>query len=786
MPILTLIPLETKIATLFLVILPAIAVFLLRLSLHKKLQEINNRISRLLVGGKEEGIQPEIVKRLRTRYQNASQKLEHVNTLALIDSIYKDEQLRFSSFKIQFDRADAITRALPNLLIAFGLIGTFLGITSNLTNISEIVTGFSDSNQNISGLVQKLQSPLQDMGIAFSSSLFGLFFGSILTIANTILNTSIAKNQLISSLEDYLDNIYKPTVEGNTRLDTAIDRMVKQQQEFLTRFHENVGAALERSFGKAANQIAEECGRINQIAENVYTNFSNAAGTISTGATRFQQAANSLESQTKNLADYLYEFKSGVETFRVSAERLEKNNIVQNLDRVLAELNTSQQAFTNSTHTLENSLEGITSSNQTAAELAEKVYQSLHTSISSMDNASTTIERSANTFSIAVTSMETHAQSFAFFVPGIQKSAKTFETTANKLEQNNIIQNLDRVLAEFNTTQTAFTHSTQTLQGSLEGITTSNQTAAQLAQSVYKTWQASTNKIDAASEMINNGAILFQQATTSLQGQTQTLVGLVPQLQTGISDFVSAANKVKTNNIIKNLNTLVTNLTTTQAEFTNSTQTLAVGVEGMMSSHQQANQVINQVYQGLATTTSSLQAGANNLVSAAQIIRDSLLAIDLNNAANKWQNTQTEFANSTAIFSQASKNLQPVTAKLEPAIASIDRAVNSLQQVGSEVVSLSRNNVQVSESTQTALDGFNRNYLKVLNNTDLSIQDLGMTNRSNWQSLVNILEPKIQTDRESLQRLLIVIERLEKIVSNIDATNIRDRSSGLQGLSQSN
>jgi methyl-accepting chemotaxis protein len=742
MPILTLIPLETKIAILVLVILPAIAVFLLRLNLHKKLEEINNRISRLLVGGEEEGIQPEIVKRLRNRYQKASKKLEHVNTLALIDSIYKDERVRFLGFEIQFDRADGITKSLPNLLIAFGLIGTFLGITSNLTNISTIVTGFSQSNPDISGLVQGLQKPLQDMGTAFSASLFGLLFGSMLTIANTIWNTSIAKYQLISSLEDYLDNIYKPTVEGNTRLDTAIDRMVDQQQQFLLRFHENVGRVLETSFGRAANQIAEECSRINQIAENVYTNFSNAAGTISTGATTFQQAATSLESQTKNLADSLHGFKSGVETFKIAANQIEQNNIIQNIDRVLAELNTSQQAFTNSTQTLENSLEGITSSNKTAAELAEKVYQSLHNSISSMDNASTTIEQSANTFSSAVTSMETHAQTFAFFVPGIQKSAKTFETAANKLEQNNIIQNLDRLLAEFTTTQTAFTHSTQTLQSSLEGITTSNQTAAQLAQSVYKTWQTSTNKIDAASEMINNGAILFQQATTSLQGQTQTLVGLVPQLQTGISDFVSAANKVKTNNIIKNLDALVTNLGTTQAAFTNSTQTLSVGVEGMMSSHQQANQIIKQVYQGLITTTSSLKEGSHNFVSAAQVVRDSLPVINL--------------------------------------------AVSSLQQVGSEVVSLSRNNVQISESTQTALTGFNRNCLKVLNNTDLSIQDISTTNKSNWQSLVNTLEPKIQTDRESLKRLLTVIEKLEKIVSNIDDTNNRDRSSDLQGRSQSN
>jgi hypothetical protein len=674
MLIFTLIPLETKMAILVLVILPAIAVFLLRLSLHKKLKEINNRISRLLVDGEEEGIQPEIVKRLRNRYQKASQKLEHVNTLALIDSIYKDERVRFLVFKIQFDRADGITRALPNLLIAFGLIGTFLGITSNLTNISEIVTGFSDSNGNITGLVQKLQKPLQDMGIAFSASLFGLSFGSMLTIVNTIFNTSIAKHQLIASLEDYLDNIYKPTVEGNTRLDTAIDRMVDAQQQFLLRFHENVGRVLETSFGRAANQIAEECGRINQIAENVYTNFSNAAGTISTGATTFQQAATSLETQTKNLADSLYGFKSGVDTFKIAANQIENNNIVQNLDRVLAELNTSQQAFATST---------------------------------------------------------------------------------------------------------------TTLQDSLIGITTSNQTAAQLAQQVYQTWQDSTTQIVAASETIGAGAIIFQKSTSSLETQTQTFVESIPQLKAGVDTFVAAANKVKTNNIIKHLNTLVENLSTTHSAFTSSTQTLTAGVEGIMSSHQQATQIADRVYQGLEQTTNSIQSGANNFVNAAQIIRDSSLANDLNSVTNKWQNAQAEFTNSTNIFSQASKNLQPVTAKLEPAIASIDRAANSLQQVGSEVVGLSKNNVQVSESTQNALEGFNRNYLKVLNNTDLSIQDISTANRSNWQSLVNILEPKIQTDRESLKRLLTVIEKLEIIVSNIDNVNNRYRSSSLQD-SQSN
>jgi predicted transcriptional regulator len=692
MPIFTLILLETKIAILVLVILPAIAVFLLRFSLYKRLQEINNRVSRLLVGGEEEGIQPEIVTRLRTRYQTASQKLEHVNTLALIDSIYKDERVRFLGFNIQFDRADVITRALPNLLIAFGLIGTFLGITSNLTNISEIVTGFSDNNGNITGLVQKLQKPLQDMGIAFSASLFGLSFGSVLTIINTMFNTSIAKYQLIASLEDYLDNIYKLTFEeGNTRLDKAIKGMVKQQEDFLKNFHNNVVQVLEDTFGKAAYQIADECSRINQIAENVYTNFSNAAGTISTGASTFQYAAKSLESQTQIFSQSLHEFTSGVETFNIAANRLENNKIIQNLDRVLSELNINQQSFANST---------------------------------------------------------------------------------------------------------------QTLQDSLVGITTSNKTAAQLAQQVYETWQNSTTQIVAAAETIGAGSIIFQKAANSLEGQTENVIQLIPQLTNGVDTFVSAANKVKTNNIVKHLNTLVENLSITQGEFTNATQLLTTGLGEILANNQQSTKLANQIYQGLGESTEGIQIGAKNLLNAAQIIQGSQLGIELNKAS-------TEFSNSTEIFSQAAKNLQPVAANLEPAIASIDRAVNSLQQVGSEVVSLSKNTAQASESTQTAILGFDRNYQQVLNNTELSIQDFGKTNRANWHSLIDILEKKLQIDRshnldsieamkehfikmslpdpDSLARLLSILEKLENVLntnqSNDSFVINGNRKSGLFKIS---
>jgi uncharacterized protein YbjQ (UPF0145 family) len=594
-----------------------------------------------------------LISKLEKRYATANDRREQVNTFSLIENVYKEEKISCLGKQFDCDWAESITRTLPNLLIAFGLIGTFIGITKNLTSISTIL---ENPNENDIIKLGRLKQPLEAMGIAFSTSLVGLTFGSFMTIANTYWNTSIAKNQLFASLEDYLDNSYS---KGDTPLYKAVKEMVQQQEQFLTRFHDNVTKAVENSLGEVAKQIAKEFSEINKIAIDTYTKFSNAAGTISTGASTFEYAANSLKSQNQTLADSLREFKGGVEIFKIAANQIEQNNIVQNLDRILGELNTSQQAFANSTQALESSLVGISSSNQTAAELAKNIYL---------------------------------------------------------------------------------------------------------------TWQTSTEQMSDAAETIGAGAIIFQQSTTALQGQTQTLVQLMPQLQTGVDAFVTGAERIKQNNIIKRLDTVVGSLRTTQQAFANSTQTLATGVEGIVSSNQEATQLAQQVYHGLEVSSSRIYEGANSFVDAAQLIHDSSLAIDLTSAAETWQTAQAEFANSTAVFSQAAEKIQPVVTQLEPAITSIDRAVDSLQQFGTEVVTLSQNTLQISESTkatvsdidrnhQTLLDGWNELRCVLNTDNDRSVKSI--------ESLQEYLDRRILIDA----KLLTVIEKIE---SKLNSSNSPD------------
>ncbi|MFM6011674.1 MAG: hypothetical protein ACKO99_13680, partial [Dolichospermum sp.] len=274
------IPLYLILITVFLVVIPSLSTIVIRIYLYRYLIGLTDKVQRLIKTGIR-GVQPKIIQTLEDRFEQASKQLEQVNTGALIDQIYSQETIK----GFTCEQIDYLCRILPNLLLAFGLLGTFLGITINLSTLSQTINQTNASD--INNLVSELQKPLEGMSIAFTTSLTGLFFSALLTIVNFIFNSGLAKYRLISSLEDYLDNVYFPEVQGDTRLDKIVNKMVSQQDEFLTNFGETVRKAVEQSMGKVAKQIADGNKETTDLARQVYEKFTDAAGTISRAANEF-------------------------------------------------------------------------------------------------------------------------------------------------------------------------------------------------------------------------------------------------------------------------------------------------------------------------------------------------------------------------------------------------------------------------------------------------------------------------------------------------------------------
>jgi hypothetical protein len=109
------------------------------------------------------------------------------------------------SIATRLDEARDLSRYLTGLLIFLGLLGTFWGLIETVGSVGRVVETLKpggDSASVFETLREGLAAPLGGMGIAFSSSLFGLAGSLILGFLD--LQTSQAQNRFYTGLEDWL------------------------------------------------------------------------------------------------------------------------------------------------------------------------------------------------------------------------------------------------------------------------------------------------------------------------------------------------------------------------------------------------------------------------------------------------------------------------------------------------------------------------------------------------------------------------------------------------------
>jgi hypothetical protein len=105
----------------------------------------------------------------------------------------------------RLDEARDIGRYLTGLLVFLGLLGTFWGLLETVSSIGAVISGLSvqgDAAVVFDDLKRGLGAPLAGMGIAFSSSLFGLAGSLVLGFLD--LQAGQAQNRFYNELEDWL------------------------------------------------------------------------------------------------------------------------------------------------------------------------------------------------------------------------------------------------------------------------------------------------------------------------------------------------------------------------------------------------------------------------------------------------------------------------------------------------------------------------------------------------------------------------------------------------------
>lgn len=127
----------------------------------------------------------------------------------------KNAPLSTMNLRLALDSVDSrlqesrdISRYMVGLLVFLGLLGTFWGLSITIKSVSSVIANLSTGENEVVNFLDQLktglQSPLEGMGVAFSSSLFGL--SSSLILGFFELQAGQARHCFFKEVEENLTN----------------------------------------------------------------------------------------------------------------------------------------------------------------------------------------------------------------------------------------------------------------------------------------------------------------------------------------------------------------------------------------------------------------------------------------------------------------------------------------------------------------------------------------------------------------------------------------------------
>ena len=139
----------------------------------------------------------------------------------------------------RLDERREISRYLISLLVFLGLLGTFWGLLGTIGSIGDTIGSLDpksgDTNDVLDALKSGLKAPLDGMGTAFSSSLFGLAGSLVLGFLD--LQSGQAQNRFYLELENWLSSVtdvdsdYQATATGGQDMTQAVERIAAQVRD---------------------------------------------------------------------------------------------------------------------------------------------------------------------------------------------------------------------------------------------------------------------------------------------------------------------------------------------------------------------------------------------------------------------------------------------------------------------------------------------------------------------------------------------------------------------------
>lgn len=262
----------------------------------------------------EFGDEDNLVTKARTRYRRSLRHIENVDPRLVADSILTEtEATRILGKRLSYAQFEHLYKTIPGTLITLGLLGTFVGLASNLGELALILDATQGSP---AGALMRASRILEPMATAFLTSLVGVALSIILWFIGNIQGVHTLVDDTRELTSAYLDQIVQANSKRFSLLKESVDRMEGYLSEFLANFSDRVGIAIDKAMNEKIGQVFDSIKRSAEAHSYYVALLDEGSQQLNQSASIFFQA-----SKVFGSSDFAEKFGEATSQFMITTDQ---------------------------------------------------------------------------------------------------------------------------------------------------------------------------------------------------------------------------------------------------------------------------------------------------------------------------------------------------------------------------------------------------------------------------------------------------------------------------------
>jgi hypothetical protein len=299
----------------------------------------------------------------RTRYRRAAERIQDVDAHAIASGeLGSFELLKLGKWRMNIGALSELMGSAPAVFITLGLLGTFVGLALNLSELSSILDSGDGSSASPGDLVQRLSGVLAPMSTAFISSLGGVFFSLLFWLVSLVLGSNRLLDETEALLTAYLEQIVQADCNRFSLMSASLERMELCLAEFMAKFGERVGVAIDSAMNSKISQVFDSIKKGADALDIYSQTFNHGIKDLSNSGQAFAKA-----SQVFSESDFASKFSSATISFRETLS--ESTRMTNSLSEALS-------GITSTSEQIGNGWKEVSASLFSSSEIANEVLSS--------------------------------------------------------------------------------------------------------------------------------------------------------------------------------------------------------------------------------------------------------------------------------------------------------------------------------------------------------------------------------------------------------------------------